>query len=194
MSAIDFTLPPLDTGYLSNPVRNDTAFDSSVKYFTDLFLDSVLQNDIVPQSILDTFDFVSEKSPSEVQEFAQIAPFQDDIDPFVDALVENWDEVLTTNWRILTAITFGLFMALVLPITGAIWCCCSCICRKEPKPRKGSDRMVMCTLVRVLRRQVHHGDHEVVKASSSRGGCFLQSSCYAYCRRRGTLALTCGPM
>ena len=64
--------------------------------------------------------------------------------------MDNWSDVISTNWRILTAIIFGLLMALVLPLVGIGWCCKKCCCsRGKIKPtRKKGDRASICCQVR----------------------------------------------
>lgn len=75
---------------------------------TDVFLKSVLQGDILPSDIADKFDF-------------------DDFDPFVDALKDQWAEVLRSNWRVCTATAFGMAMVILIPLMGLFWCFSRCV-------------------------------------------------------------------
>ncbi len=55
----NYSQPILNEDYWSDYVRADTAFDGNAKKWTDTFLDSVLQEDILPASVANTLDFVS---------------------------------------------------------------------------------------------------------------------------------------
>jgi len=43
------------------------------------------------------------------------------MDPFLDALIADWQSVVTENWRFTFAIVFGLIMTVLMPIAGLIW-------------------------------------------------------------------------
>lgn len=100
---VPFSDAELDNNYLSNSTREPTFLDNSGYILTDWFLGKVLQGPILPDYILETFDI-------------------DNIDEFVDTLLDEWQVVFSYNWRILTCIIFGFFMTLAIPIAGIIWC------------------------------------------------------------------------
>ena len=54
-----YTSPDLLTNYTSVYERADTAFDSTAAAATDVFLDSLLQNDILPPKVASLFSLVS---------------------------------------------------------------------------------------------------------------------------------------
>ena len=45
----------------------------------------------------------------------------DDPNLFLEELANNWQGLVTENWRFCFAIIFGLIMALLLPIVGIVW-------------------------------------------------------------------------
>ena len=56
---MSYSKPPINLeGYGSEPIRTETAFDDVAMRATDIFLDSVLQDDILPQDIRNLFDLV----------------------------------------------------------------------------------------------------------------------------------------
>jgi len=70
---------------------------------TEIFLDSVLKNDVLPKKVADQLDF-------------------DDLEPFFDALWDEFDEVWVQNWRILTALFFGIIVAIAMIGLGVTYC------------------------------------------------------------------------
>ena len=72
---------------------------------TDLFLDSVLQLPLLPFDIAEQIDL-------------------QDMSAFVEACVTDWDDIVTSNWRFLTAFVFGAIM-IIVSFFAAIGFCCS---------------------------------------------------------------------
>ena len=68
MSSSSSYSPPygIDVNWESKPDRSATAFDDTAYLFTDIFLDSVLKNDMLPQSVVDAFDL------DDIQGFFQV--------------------------------------------------------------------------------------------------------------------------
>ena len=71
---------------------------------TDLFLDSVLQLPLLPFDIAEQIDL-------------------QDMSAFVEACVTDWDDIVTSNWRFLTAFVFGAVMIIVSLIAAVGFCC-----------------------------------------------------------------------
>ncbi len=55
--------------------------------------------------------------------------------------MDDLGDVMSNNWRILTAIIFGIMVAFTLPIVGCLWCC---YCKKSGarKATKKSDKTI----------------------------------------------------
>ena len=99
--------PVLDNDYLSDPTRNTTSLDGTAYVLTDAFLNIVFRGHMLPQEILETFDLQN-------------------VNVFIDTLLEEWQTVFTYNWRICFCIVFGFLMTLLVPIGGIIYCCMHC--------------------------------------------------------------------
>ena len=96
---LNYTKPELNDTYLSQWEHIIGGGMAGPYYLTDLFLNSTLQDPIFPPELIAEFD-------------------PEDPEAFYESLSDNWQDVLKTNSRILTAISFGLVMALILPILG----------------------------------------------------------------------------
>ena len=105
----------LTNDYLSNATREPTFLDNSGYIFTDWFVGKVTNGQFLPDDILYTFDL-------------------DDIDAFVQELLDNWGTVMTYNWRVAVCVIFGFVMTLLVPIMGGVWC------HKHRKGKWGGDR------------------------------------------------------
>ena len=73
-----------------------------------------------------------------------------DFEPLLDELKDDWEAVLETNWRIVTPVAFGIFMALLLFVVGIVWCsvrCCCGGCGSKAKESKSSDGISSCLQV-----------------------------------------------
>ena len=68
---------------------------------TDLFLDSVLQLPLLPYEIADQLG----------------------TEGFVEAVVQDWDEIVTSNWRFLASFVFGAIMVVVSLVAFFGFCC-----------------------------------------------------------------------
>ena len=99
-----------------------------VQEFTDLMLNPVIKgHDILPPDVLDTLDFSN-------------------IDPFIDSIKTNWQEVLKQNSALMAMVVFGLLVAVLLPISGIIACVtyCCCGCSKKGGTKQKTDSLCFC--------------------------------------------------
>ena len=122
----NFTPPTLnETSYFSSGVTENELY--GVQEFTELMLNPVYGHDVLPPEVLGTLDF-------------------NDIDPFVQAIQDNWKEVLKQNSALMTMVVFGLAVAILLPISGIIACItyCCCGCGKKGGIKQKSDSLCLC--------------------------------------------------
>jgi hypothetical protein len=98
--------PVLNNNYTSIYEYQGHSFNAS-RDLTDVFLDSVLSLPILPVDLANMIDF-------------------QDMNVFVDACVEGWSDIVTSNWRFLTAFTFGAAMVpiMVLAMIGFFIAAC----------------------------------------------------------------------
>ena len=99
-----------------------------VQEFTDLMLNPVINDhDILPKEILDTLDF-------------------SDLDPFIQSIRTNWQDVLKQNSALMAMFVFGLLVAILLPLSGIIACVtyCCCGCSKKGGTKQKSDSLCFC--------------------------------------------------
>ena len=99
----EFSEPVLDENWLTDPEPVTTGLDASSFLLTDWALKAVAGGRLLPLWLRSRFDL-------------------DDISGFSSALVDNWQEVFTYNWRVCFCVVFGLVMAAVTPLVGGLWC------------------------------------------------------------------------
>ena len=56
--SINFSSPAIVENYVSDWERDDTPLDSTAQGATDIFLESVFKDDILPKKVADQFDLV----------------------------------------------------------------------------------------------------------------------------------------
>ena len=99
-----------------------------VQEFTDLMLQPVIKgHNILPQDVLSTLNFSN-------------------LDPFIDSIQSNWQDVLKQNSALMAMVVFGLFVAVLLPISGIIACVtyCCCGCGKKGGTKQKTDSLCFC--------------------------------------------------
>ncbi len=104
---VSYTSPQLDEAYVSVPFEQTNMLDTSAYPVTKTFIDLILAGPVLPQSVRETFDL-------------------DDIEQFVDALLDEWNVVITYNWQICTLVVLGFIMTLIMPLVGIAWCILHC--------------------------------------------------------------------
>ena len=102
-----YTVPDLNNSYSCNPVRDTTVLDNSAYFITKGFIENVFQGHFLPESILETFDL-------------------QDPDVFIQELADNWNVVISYNWRVCVSVVFGFIMTLLIPALGIVWCVGRC--------------------------------------------------------------------
>ena len=113
------------TSYYSSSVTPNDLY--GVKEFTDLMLNPVYDHDLLPENVIETLNFT-------------------DIDPFIQSIQDNWQDVLKQNSSLMAMVVFGLMVAILIPISGVIACIVYCCCggSKKGGSKQKNDSLCFC--------------------------------------------------
>ena len=114
------------TTYFSSSVEANNLY--GIQQFTELMLNPVIKgHNVLPPAVAQTLDFF-------------------DPDPFIEAVKDNWQDILKQNTALLAMTAFGIAVAILLPIsgiiTGILYCCCCG--SKKGSPVQKNDTLCLC--------------------------------------------------